>query len=108
MPHSVTRAENWQARNLVFCLSPCTYKGKETGYPEESATLDSLNGALETLTWISRRQFELSLFQHLQNTSNKLSDLPKKDLLDTARLLLQILMIGAPDNLRLVRRSSVR
>jgi len=54
-----------------------------------------LESNIDLLLWISRRYYEIMIFQTLQYASNRLESLSTDDLTETARALLDILIFGS-------------
>ena len=84
---------------------------KSNGILQELGIEGNFEETLDILVWISRRQFELSLFQRLQKSANQVFSLSERDLFNTANLLLQVLTFGLADglgtsNIRLVTWST--
>jgi len=53
--------------------------------------------SVKLFVWISRRYYEVMIFRSLQNSSNRLESLSADELVEIARALLDILVIGSTE-----------
>lgn len=87
--------------NLLFC----TGSHRDTGRPTEADGDDpgmakAPHGLLSTISWITKRQFELYFFRYLQSSMNNLLSLSDRGKADVAAALLSVLMLGSIRQLR--------
>ncbi|KAJ5607014.1 hypothetical protein N7537_003633 [Penicillium hordei] len=95
---------------LAFCLTEFNYSGKPNYGVNEDIITQSLEATLETIAYLSRRQFELTTFQRLQCSANQLFARTKKHSqrqnYSTAKALFQLLMSGLFDNCKMESTNS--
>ncbi|KAL4786483.1 hypothetical protein BJX76DRAFT_355030 [Aspergillus varians] len=88
--------QKWMILNSLFCVSPNLHKPSQ----EESAPTSGsipFEGVFQTLAWVSRRYFEISLFSYLQKAANQLASVSGKELPKIAGNFLQVLSLGLSD-----------
>jgi hypothetical protein len=87
-----------QVRNTLFCTMRNIHEPSQKRSALESDSFP-FKCVFETLAWVTRRYFEISLFSYLQKAANRLGSVSGKELSEIAANFLQVLITGLSDTL---------
>ncbi|KAL2844336.1 hypothetical protein BJY01DRAFT_214971 [Aspergillus pseudoustus] len=88
----------WITRNTLFCTMRNIHEPSQRISAPESDSFP-FEYVFETLAWVTRRYFEISLFLYLQKAANRLASVSRKELSEIAANFLQVLIAGLSDTL---------
>lgn len=74
----------------------------------ETDLSDVFEDTVKLLVWISRRYYEIKMFQNFQRAANGLYSLSSKELIETAQMFLHQLFFGSVNTCRIEERIFVR